>query len=58
MVGDVISEALLSAADSTEFGLLPLKVLGPADAGRSPTRSLTRFSTLSRLYARGMGAVT
>jgi hypothetical protein len=46
--GDVISEAaVLSVVESTEFGLLPLKP--PVEPGRSPTRSRTRLSMLSRL---------
>lgn len=54
----MISEVVLSAVERTEFGLLPLKPPGPAELGRSPTRSLTKFSMLSRLYARGIGAET
>lgn len=58
VIGEVISEVVLSAVERTEFGLLPLKPPGPAELDPSPTRSLTKFSMLSRLYARGIGAET
>jgi hypothetical protein len=58
MIGEVISEVVLSAVERTEFGLLPLTPHGPVEFGRSPTRFLTKFSMLSRLKERGMGAET
>lgn len=52
IVGEAVSEKLLSAADITEFGLLFfIPIIGPVDDGRAPTptRLSTRASMLSLL---------